>query len=71
MDFVLLNSYNNYIDAHIAKGVLEEEGIHCWLKDENAFTSAPGFSTAFGGIKLMVVETQAERALEILNSIRG
>ena len=69
MQFVLLQSYTNYIDANIIMGRLQEEGINCWLKDENIFTIAPVFSNAFGGIKLMVAETQAQRALDILNSI--
>jgi hypothetical protein len=68
MQFVLLQSYTNYIDAHIILGRLQEEGINCWLKDENTFTIAPMLSNAFGGIKLMVAETQAQRALEILTA---
>ena len=40
-EYILLNAYNNYVDAHIARGVLEEEGINCWLKDENTLTIDP------------------------------
>ncbi|MDP4262455.1 MAG: DUF2007 domain-containing protein [Bacteroidota bacterium] len=65
MQFVVLQSYTNYIDANIIMGRLQEEGINCWLKDENTFIIAPVFSSAFA-IKLMVAETQAERALDIL-----
>jgi hypothetical protein len=68
MQFVVLQSYTNYIDANIIMGRLQEEGINCWLKDENTFTIAPVLSSAFGGIKLMVAETQVQRALEILNA---
>ncbi|MBL7723411.1 MAG: DUF2007 domain-containing protein [Chitinophagaceae bacterium] len=70
MDFVLLNSYTNYVDAHIARGVLEEEGINCWLKDENTVTIDPILSNAVGGIKLMVVSSQAERASALLERLR-
>jgi Zn finger protein HypA/HybF involved in hydrogenase expression len=70
MKFVLVNSYNNYIEAHIAKGVLEEQDIRCWLKDENTVTIDPILTNAVGGIKIMVPEVQAERAREILNRLR-
>ena len=70
MDFVVLNAYNNYIDAHIARGVLEEEGINCWLKDENTLTIDPILTNALGGIKIMVAKSQAERAWEILTNLK-
>lgn len=70
MDFVILNSYNNYIEAHIAKGVLEEQGIGCWLKDENTVTIDPILTNAVGGIKIMVAKENAERAREILTQLK-
>ena len=70
MDFVILNSYNNYIEAHIAKGVLEEEGIRCWLKDENTVTIDPILTNAVGGIKIMVAKEDAERAWEFLTQLK-
>ena len=62
MEFILLNSYGNYVEAHIAKGVLEEEGIASWLKDENTVTIDPILTNAVGGIKLMVAREDAQRA---------
>jgi predicted RNA-binding Zn-ribbon protein involved in translation (DUF1610 family) len=70
MDFVLLNSYNNYVEAHIARGVLEEQGIGCWLKDENTVTIDPILTNAVGGIKIMVSKDNAQRAWEILSQLR-
>lgn len=70
MEFVLLNAYNNYIEAHIAKGVLEEQGIGCWLKDENTVTIDPILTNAVGGIKIMVAKADAERAWEVLTQLR-
>ena len=67
MLFVTVAAFDNYISAHIAKGRLEEEHIKCYLQDENINTIYPLLSGALGGIKLMVAEVQAERALEILN----
>lgn len=68
MKFVLLCSFDNYIPAHIALGRLKEEFINCYLQDEYSVTIDPFLSNAIGGIKLMVAETQLERAREILNS---
>lgn len=66
MDFVPLQYFTNYIDAHIILGRLQEEGINCWLKDENTVTTNPIWTHAVGGIKLMVAESQKERAIELL-----
>ena len=66
MDFVPVLSFNDYIEASIVLGRLQNEGINCWLKDENSATIAPFFSNSIGGIKLMVAETQAARALELI-----
>lgn len=68
MNFVVIGSYDNYVPAHIAMGRLKEEFINCWLQDEYTVTIDPLLSNAVGGIKLIVSETQAERALQILNT---
>jgi len=70
MGFVVLRSYPNYVEAHIDRGVLEEEGIPCWLKDENTVTIDPILTNAVGGIKLMVSQELAERAHNFLESLR-
>ena len=70
MDFILLQRFDNYIDAHIVKGRLEDQGIHCWLKDENlsALIVDPILTNAVsGGIKLMVPKDEFEKAVAILN----
>jgi len=68
MKFVIVRSYDNYIPAHIAMGRLKEENIVCHLQDEHSVTIDPFLSNAIGGIKLMVSENQAQRALDLLNS---
>lgn len=69
MDHVAVKSFDNYVSAHIAMGRMEEEGIHCWLKDENTVTIDPILTNAVGGIKLMVAASQAERARSIFRII--
>jgi Putative prokaryotic signal transducing protein len=70
-DFIVINAYTNYVEAHIARGVLEEEGIESWLKDENTVTIDPILTNAIGGIKLMVESSQAQRAVDILLRLRN
>ena len=70
MEFVMINSYDNYVSAHIAMGRLEEQGIVCWLKDEYTVTIDPILTNAIGGIKLMVAENQAQRAWNLLEDDR-
>jgi predicted RNA-binding Zn-ribbon protein involved in translation (DUF1610 family) len=69
--FVIVAVFDNYVPAHIARGRLEEEGINCWLQDENTVTIDPILSQAIGGIKLMVPATQSERAADILGLVRN
>lgn len=66
MRFILLTAFDNYVSAHIAMGRLKEEFINCYLQDEYTVTIDPLLSNAIGGIKLMVAESQAQRAFELL-----
>ncbi len=67
MNFVELCSFDNYVTANITLGMLQEAGINCHLKDELTITIDPLLSPMLGGIKIMVYEPQAQRALELLN----
>ncbi len=69
MEFVLIQNFDNYIDAHIVKGRLEAEEIICYLKDEHlsALIVDPILTNAIAGIKLMVAKDHVEKALQILN----
>ena len=66
MDFIQIRSFDNYISAHIVMSMLQDDGINCHLKDEYTLTIDPFLSPALGGIKLMVADSQVERALELL-----
>jgi hypothetical protein len=67
MRYVQLISFDNYIDAHIALGKLEAAFINCHLQDDYSVTINPFLSNSIGGIKLLVAETQAERAGQVLS----
>lgn len=66
MDFLLLRSFDNYINASITLARLNEEGITCYLKDEYTVTIDPILSNAVGGIKLMVLPDDFEEATTLL-----
>lgn len=68
MRFLTLCSFDNYIDANLLLGRLQEEGINCWLQDEHTVTIDPILTNAIGGIKLMVYFSQVERARELLHN---
>jgi hypothetical protein len=70
-NFIEIRSYDNYIYAHIVLAKLRDAGINCHLKDEYTITIDPLLSPALGGIKLMVAESQAGRALELLEETAG
>ena len=71
MDFVILQSFNDYMDAHLLMGRLESEGIECWLQDEHTVTINPVWTNAVGGIKLMVKEEDLPRAMEIFRETKN
>lgn len=66
MDFIEIRRYNNYVAANIAKGLLEDNGIECFLQDEAVSTIMPHLSIATGGIKLSVPSDQQEPAEKLL-----
>ena len=65
MDFVILQSFNNYLDAHLLMAKLESEDIQCWLQDENTVTLYPILTNAVGGIKLFVNKNDLSHARQI------
>lgn len=71
MEFIAIDAFNNYVEANIILGRLQEEGIECWLKDENTSTIMPIWNQATGGIRMMVAKTDVERALELLDQFRN
>lgn len=71
MNFIILQTFNDYISAHLLKGRLEEAGIQSWLRDEHTVTIDPILTNAIGGIKLMVQEKDRDDALQIIEEIRN
>jgi hypothetical protein len=57
---VIYETFADPINAHIVKGLLESNGIQCFLSDEYMVSLKPILNQAIGGIKLNVFEKDIE-----------
>lgn len=64
--WVTVATYDQPTPAHAARLKLEDEGVTCFIDDENIGGLLWHMSVAVGGIKLKVPEYEAGRAEEIL-----
>ncbi len=71
MSFIAVHSFNNYIDAHIVLGRMQDEEVDCWLRNEATTTIMPIWTNAIGGIQLMVKKEQLQRANFVLQEIEA
>lgn len=67
---ITVETYNNAMQASLARNYLEAAGVRCVLADEVAVTSGfSGLTNAIGGIKLQVGEEDLERACDLLDAV--
>lgn len=66
MQLITVCIFSDITEAYIVKGRLENEGVPCYIMDENVSVLRPSLILALGGIKLQVEVSQAEKALAIL-----
>lgn len=66
MNFVTVATFDNYIEANIILGKLQNEGVEAFLRDEYTVTIDPILTNAIGGIKLTVMEQDVEEARRLL-----
>jgi uncharacterized protein with PIN domain len=64
---IVLKSFNNPIDASIAKSKLDAYGIPCFLSDENLGTLYPVQNPRFIGVRLHLFERDADQAKQVLH----
>ena len=55
-------------DAELLKSVLEADGIAAQIPDEYTLGVNPGFTNAFGGVRLCVRDADVVRAEELLQT---
>lgn len=70
-ELVTVASYTDAIQAHLARGRLEAEGIEAEVADEHYVSANWMMSNALGGVKLRVPERMAERAAQILRELEA
>ena len=66
---VPVGSFSNNIEAQFNKGILESEGIDSIIANPDVLIAYQPDASSTGNIALLVRESDAEKALEILNSI--
>ncbi|MCR6664242.1 MAG: DUF2007 domain-containing protein [Luteimonas sp.] len=69
--FIIVASYTDPLEAQIARGLLQAEGIDAHLGDEHAALANWEWRLAIGGAKLRVPAGQVEQARAILQAIEA
>jgi predicted RNA-binding Zn-ribbon protein involved in translation (DUF1610 family) len=65
---ITIAQYRDLPQAGLDKSILEEQGVKCFLENEYTVGVNWLYSSALGGIKLKVLESEAAQAHEILKS---
>ena len=65
-NWITLSAFTFPVEAHMARGFLESEGIDTMLQDELTVQVNSFYSNAVGGVKLQVRERDYEQAIMIL-----
>lgn len=63
-------AFSQPVEAHLARGRLECEGIECFIADEHIVGIDWLYSAAVGGVKLKVRREERERAVALLETAR-
>jgi len=69
-NYTVLAVFEYSTEAQIIKSKLDSENIKTMLADEKTIDSDPLISLAIGGVKLLVHNSDLERAIEIYSDIR-
>lgn len=59
--------YRTSADAHVDKGLLEENDINCVILDSTLSTIYPAPDSAIGRVSLYIEDDKAEQAKSLLN----
>lgn len=66
MKTIVFKTYTDMVTANMECNVLKENGIECFLSDENIVQLYPMFSSPFSGIRLHLFEKDRDSAEKIL-----
>ena len=68
---IVVDSFANVLDAHVARGLLESEGIPAMLHSEHHVTAFWPLANALGGVRLQVEEHRAADARDVLRRFKA
>jgi hypothetical protein len=71
MNLITLKTFDNPIEAHLYRTILENEGIACEVFDEMTLGLNPFYNMAGGGVKLKIAEEDLEEATVILQKMES
>lgn len=63
---VTIATYSQVYEADLSRAALRAHGIDCFLPDAHSASLNLAYVSAVGGVRLQVLEQDAERALELL-----
>ena len=66
MKLVTAQTFNDSVSAHLVKTRLENEGIECYIFDENINNIMPIYGQAVGGIRIKIKEEDAPKAKQLI-----
>jgi hypothetical protein len=69
--FTTVAHYTDPIEAHLARGRLQSEGIDAHLGDEHLAMANWEWRLTIGGVKLRVADRDAERARAVLRAMEA
>lgn len=70
LNFVTLTTFDNVVEAHIVKGLLESEQIAVFLIGEHFFGTQKLFNVALADIRLQVPAAQFTQAKQLLEDFK-
>lgn len=70
-ELVTVATFNDPIQAAMARNYLEASGVRAYLLDEMTVTMGWGLGNAIGGVKLQVQASHLDRAEDLLNDLPG
>ena len=65
---VVIATFDDLMEAHVARGLLDANGIATLLADQHILGVLPSISGRVGGIKLQVTARDAALATELLEN---
>lgn len=64
-NLICIKTYNNRVEANLAKGLLVTNGVEAVISADDA-SGSYGSNVAFGGVRLLVKKEDVQKALELL-----